>query len=81
MMEESRKWQAKWIWLDKDAASGTKQERAYLRRTFRIADPGKARLTIDLTADSRYRLYMNGVWVSGGPPKETAGAIITKRWI
>lgn len=68
-MEENRKWQAKWIWLDKDAASGTKQERAYLRRTFRIADPGKARLTIDVTADSRYRLYMNGVWVSGGPAK------------
>jgi hypothetical protein len=68
-MEENRKWQAKWIWLDKEAASGTKQERAYARRTFRIADPGNVRLTIDVTADSRYRLYMNGDWVSSGPSK------------
>ncbi|MCM3629148.1 hypothetical protein M3194_17535 [Paenibacillus glycanilyticus] len=36
-MEENREWHAKWIGLDKDEASVTKKERAYLRRTFRVA--------------------------------------------
>ncbi|WP_115994408.1 alpha-L-rhamnosidase C-terminal domain-containing protein [Cohnella lupini] len=68
-MEENRKWLAKWIWLDNEHATGTKQERVYARRTFQVTDPAEVDLTIDVSADSRYRLYLNGSWVSSGPCK------------
>ncbi|MCC3375279.1 alpha-L-rhamnosidase N-terminal domain-containing protein [Cohnella sp. REN36] len=69
-MEENKAWQASWIWADR-ASRGRPDgnELVYFRRTFRLADASVARLLADVSADSRYRLYVNGVSVSTGPAR------------
>ncbi|MBP9913338.1 MAG: hypothetical protein KBF26_08005 [Opitutaceae bacterium] len=68
---------ASWIWsaegshsapASKDATPSHYQVR-YFRRTFRVVDPAKAMLAVDLSADSRYLFYCNGVFIGRGPAK------------
>ncbi|MEK3669668.1 family 78 glycoside hydrolase catalytic domain [Paenibacillus sp. FSL R10-2771] len=46
----------------------------YFRRTFFIADGEKPSLKLDVTADSRYQLYVNGQRAEVGPCKPTRQA-------
>jgi len=41
----------------------------YFRRTFEVADPAGAALTVHLSADSRYVFYCNGTCLGRGPAK------------
>lgn len=68
---------ASWIWsaegshsapAAKDASPSHYQVR-YFRRTFDVKDPARSRLTVDLSADSRYLFYCNGVFIGRGPAK------------
>lgn len=68
---------ASWIWSSegshsapapKDATPSHYQVR-YFRRTFTVADPAKAVLNVDLSADSRYLFFCNGVFIGRGPAK------------
>lgn len=70
-MEENRAWHAEWIWIEDDAIEMKLQqtECVYFRRTFGVDDPDKCSLQVDVSADSRYRLYLNGELVSLGPCK------------
>ena len=79
----SREWQASWVWLDPVAfpdaqvapvswwadgthAPGWRGTTGLLRRGFQAAEaPGKVWLR--LSADSRYRLWINGHWAGRGP--------------
>ncbi|WP_364142615.1 alpha-L-rhamnosidase N-terminal domain-containing protein [Paenibacillus sp. LPE1-1-1.1] len=70
-MEENRKWNASWIWHQGypwTSETGA-HEMVCFRREFDVADPDHARLIVDVTADSRYRLFLNGESVSVGPCK------------
>ncbi|WP_308635166.1 alpha-L-rhamnosidase-related protein [Paenibacillus silvisoli] len=72
-MEENRKWQAKWIWPHRPGhGPGTEVNEpqiAYFRRSFNVSDPSDSHLTVSVSADSRYRLWLNGEPVSSGPLK------------
>lgn len=70
-MEERRIWQAKWIWTEGLPRTQTPGEHqlVYFRRTFSVNAPGDTRLIVHVSADSRYRLYLNGKSVSVGPCK------------
>ncbi|WP_165822361.1 alpha-L-rhamnosidase C-terminal domain-containing protein [Paenibacillus montanisoli] len=72
-MEENRKWQAKWIWPHHPGHGPSTRvnepQIAYFRRSFTVSDPKDARLTVRVSADSRYRLWLNGEPVSSGPLK------------
>ena len=73
-MEEQREWTGKWIWPARDAEgmNDAEQERVLYRRAFRVEDARDAKLTVDVSADSRYRLYLNGKLVGRGPCKGDA---------
>ncbi|MEK5163522.1 alpha-L-rhamnosidase C-terminal domain-containing protein [Paenibacillus sp. FSL R5-0527] len=68
---ENRNWQAKWIWDVPQPESNVelKHQLVYFRRSFQIAKNCKPKLAMDITADSRYRLYVNGHSVTVGPCK------------
>ncbi|QGQ95546.1 hypothetical protein EHS13_11975 [Paenibacillus psychroresistens] len=70
-MEENYSWKAKWIWAapDKKADYAKKIEMVYFRRSFELEEINQARLLIRISADSRYRLFINGIAVSAGPCK------------
>lgn len=71
MMEENRIWEASWIWVSdriRSAVDGD-HELVYFRRTFEVPADTACQLTVDVTADSRYRLFINGKSVSAGPCK------------
>ena len=77
-MEQLRKmvWNARWIWGPGpgDAVLGPPpNEQAfstrYFRRTFDLAVPSAARLVVHVSADSRYRFYVNGRPVGRGPAR------------
>lgn len=62
--------ESRWIWYENAWNSGQstgKNEMAYFRRTFNA--PANAALTVRVSADSRYRLYVNGISISVGPCK------------
>ncbi|WP_375102977.1 alpha-L-rhamnosidase C-terminal domain-containing protein [Paenibacillus sp. RS8] len=70
-MEENRMWKANWIWFKGypwTSNPGT-HELVYFRREFNVSDSDGAKLVVDITADSRYRLFLNGESVSVGPCK------------
>lgn len=70
-MKENSKCNAKWIWYQGypwSSEPGT-HEMVCFRREFEVADPHHARLVVDVTADSRYRFFLNGESVSVGPCK------------
>ncbi|MGC9329119.1 MAG: hypothetical protein ACP5I1_15915 [Candidatus Hinthialibacter sp.] len=55
-------WKAHWIWLDN---SGPQMNLlAQARREFQLDSPQSG--VIRITADSRYRLYVNGEWIGDG---------------
>lgn len=70
-MEENRTWRAKWIWHQAapQPNGAMSHEIVYFRRTFDIPQNGNYSLKVDVSADSRYRLYLNGESVSFGPCK------------
>ncbi len=68
---------ASWIWsaegshgvpLPEEASPSHYQVR-YFRRTFDVPDPTAVGLHVDLSADSRYLFFCNGVFVGRGPAK------------
>ena len=56
---------ARWIWTDDDPAA--LHVWVYARRRFAVCDPAGA--VLEITADLRYTLWVNGVPVGVGPPK------------
>ena len=63
---KSRTWAAKWIWTPGEAAP--RNSYTHFRKSFRLDSvPKEARLFI--TADSRYRAWINGIPVSQGPAR------------
>ena len=68
---------ASWIWSSEGShgaprpaeASPSHYQVRYFRRTFDVKDPAPARLAVDLSADSRYLFYCNGVFIGRGPAK------------
>ncbi|SEO37974.1 family 78 glycoside hydrolase catalytic domain [Paenibacillus sp. OV219] len=70
-MEENRSWRARWIWHEGypwTSAPG-EHELVLFRRAFEVEDAASARLVLSVSADSRYRLFLNGESVSVGPCK------------
>lgn len=60
----SRDWRGRWIWGEGPASEQNLYY--YFRKEFDLeAAPGTASLRI--TADTRYKLYVNGTFVAGGP--------------
>ncbi len=57
---------AKWIWLKGGHVHGYNQTIVAEKRT-RLSKPQRA--TLRITADSFYRLYINGNWVNDGPAR------------
>lgn len=68
---------ASWIWSAEGSHSAPPPEAAtpshyqvrFFRRTFQVADPAQVNLRVDLSADSRYLFYCNGVFIGRGPAK------------
>jgi alpha-L-rhamnosidase len=68
---------AAWIWSAEgshaaprpDDASPSHYQVRYFRRSFTLADPSQARLTVHVSADSRFLCYCNGRLVGRGPAK------------
>ncbi|MBN2583525.1 MAG: family 78 glycoside hydrolase catalytic domain [Planctomycetes bacterium] len=60
-------WDASWIW-SRDFGDPAYSVR-YFRRTFDVSDPSTARLVVHVSADSRYRFFVNGQLVGRGPAK------------
>ena len=58
-----------WIWTPEWTAEDDREPRiVYFRKSFQIQDlPASRRIRI--TADSRYKLYINGRFVQKGPQK------------
>ncbi|MGO4370758.1 alpha-L-rhamnosidase C-terminal domain-containing protein [Paenibacillus sp. MCAF20] len=75
-MEENRAWTASWIWAEYDnsaIAGGDRPETVLFRRSFEVPVQGEGyRLMVRVSADSRYRLYLNGESVAQGPCKGDA---------
>jgi hypothetical protein len=57
-------WKAKWIWRNQKERNPYNQT-VVARKRFRLEQTGPAALR--LTADSFYRLFINGRWVNDGP--------------
>lgn len=70
-VEENHLWNGKWIWDEKqpELEDEMNHKLVYFRRSFNIEEGVNPTLTIDITADSRYRLFVNGQSVSVGPCK------------
>ena len=63
---EAKKWVAKWIWCEGEAVP--QNFYLYCRKSFTLA--GKASdATVEVTADSRYKLFVNGKFVGRGPAR------------
>ncbi|MBS4199874.1 alpha-L-rhamnosidase N-terminal domain-containing protein [Bacillus sp. FJAT-49732] len=65
-MEENKIWSAKWIWPRNSFLD--KHEIVYFRRSF-FVENDQCQLNINVSADSRYRLFLNGKSVCVGPLK------------
>lgn len=60
---------AKWIWYEGFPQNNCgRNEICYFRKKFYLSE-GKYRLRIKVTADSRYKLYLNGKIIGFGPEK------------
>ena len=68
---------ASWIWSAEGSHSAPPPEAAtpshyqvrYFRRTFDVADPAAAALTVHVSGDSRYLFFCNGTLLGRGPAK------------
>jgi len=58
----------KWIWCTDETPSSPGYRTGYFRRTFNVSS-NNAALTVHVSADSRYVLYLNGRRVGRGPAK------------
>lgn len=56
---------ALWIWSDE--VTRPYHQVVCFRRSFELLEPGDAR--INITADARYELFVNGAWLGFGPPR------------
>ncbi|MBO9598762.1 MAG: family 78 glycoside hydrolase catalytic domain, partial [Cohnella sp.] len=67
-------WKGKWIWdAPQPEANPNLEHRLVLfRRCFHVGEGVKPKLVVSITADSRYRLYVNGESVSVDPCKGDA---------
>lgn len=65
-MTDRSGWKGQWIWPDRHAAGGN--EAVLFRRSF-TRPSGAAGMRIRVSADSRYRLFVNGASVGVGPCK------------
>lgn len=70
-VQENRYWKGTWIWdvEQPEASEAAEHKLVYFRRSFRIGKGVNPRLVVEITADSRYRLYMNGRSITVGPCK------------
>lgn len=69
MKTNQNDWTAEWIWID-DEVNAIDHELIYFRKTFDLqGNPENYHLNIHVSADSRYRLYINGESVLFGPCK------------
>ncbi len=59
-------WQAKWIWCGGEASP--KNFYLYLRKTVQVGKQIKSAI-VYVTADSRYKLYLNGQYLGRGPAR------------
>ncbi|MBO7721602.1 MAG: hypothetical protein J6T01_04255 [Kiritimatiellae bacterium] len=59
---------ASWIWLPEDGSAGVKNECTFLkfRKRFKV-NPGDGKLLVDVSADERFFLAVDGVFVARGP--------------
>jgi len=57
-------WTASWIWAARDKYDGY-NDTVEARKTFDLPEPGTA--TLRITADTVYRVYVNGEWANDGP--------------
>ena len=62
--EATLRWQANWIWAEDSNPEGYNQA-AWATRAFTLKKPGAA--TLAITADSWYRVWVNGAWIADGP--------------
>ncbi|MFN2529814.1 MAG: family 78 glycoside hydrolase catalytic domain [Pyrinomonadaceae bacterium] len=63
---EEKKWVAKWIWCEGEPVP--QNFYLYCRKVFALqGEPADA--SIDVTADSRYKLFVNGKFVGRGPAR------------
>jgi alpha-L-rhamnosidase len=60
----NRHWTAHWIWTA-DSDRRPRHQAVVARRTFSLNDVAQA--TLRISADSHYRLWINGAWVADGP--------------
>lgn len=67
-VEEQKTWQAHWIWSTQ-APSNTGVQLTYFRREFEVPFERTCSLIVNVSADTRYRLFLNGESVSVGPCK------------
>ncbi|MFD0716271.1 alpha-L-rhamnosidase C-terminal domain-containing protein [Paenibacillus sp. GCM10027626] len=66
--EEDKTWSAQWIWAQKKEVSDSTASRiVYFRREFHLPPTRTCRLVVNVSANSRYRLYINGESVAFGP--------------
>ncbi|GBF77632.1 hypothetical protein PA598K_06189 [Paenibacillus sp. 598K] len=76
MEKQSQHQQGKWIWMDEKPAVRQfgRHQLVYFRRSFELsaAEAEMSQLHIRVSADSRYRLYLNGASVAIGPCKGDA---------
>lgn len=71
-MDENRAWKAKWIWAEPDLTGGEangSMETVLFRRSFDIPSDAGTQLKLLVSADSRFRLYLNGQSIAYGPCK------------
>ncbi|MDF2921468.1 MAG: alpha-L-rhamnosidase [Paenibacillaceae bacterium] len=68
---ERRIWDGAWIGMEKPQGQGNGNELVWFRRTFFVPNEG-CTLRLHVSADSRYRLYINGRSVGVGPCKGDA---------
>ena len=66
-MEEFMKWDAKWIWLPEDCGTNYNTMLEF-KKEFNV-DNEIDSAELSITADSRYRVKINGVWINDGPAR------------
>lgn len=59
-------WSASWIWKQRDRFNGY-NDSIEARKVFEL--PAFTEAALRITADSQYRLYVNGEWVNDGPSR------------
>lgn len=71
-IREWENWSGRWIWPPADQRQAVEEQRhelVYFRKVFQLPEQGAYRLKLAVTADSRYRLYINGQRLWAGPCK------------